>query len=230
MKMLKLTLVAILICLCGSQAFAIPDLYIDGSLATPAAGTNQDLFMYPNGLAYTFTLIAEATPWNDRNTFGYYTDIGTGAMTTAIFDQTAALDVAVGTQTVVDFSGIYQAGFFLFNDLDDDGAYEPGTVGGASNDVILFSERALTLPNPPGSSYQWFRAYNTYGYAHYQFDGLDFYGDYDGLIFIDDDHVTGGNQDHNDMVVGIKAVPEPGTLLLIGLGLTGLGILRRRSK
>lgn len=230
MKIMKLFLMAIMICLCGSQALAIPDLYIDGVLQTPAAGPAQDLFMFPGGLAYTFSLIAEVTPWSDRNTFGYYTDIGTGAMTYTVFDQTQALDVPVGTQTVVDFSGLSQVGFFLFNDLDDDGAYEPGTAPEASNDVILFSERALTLPNPPGSNYQWFRGYNCFGYAHYQFDGLDFYGDYDGLLFIDDDHITGGNQDHNDMVVGIKVVPEPGTLLLIGLGLTGLGILRRRFR
>ena len=51
------------------------------------------------------------------------------------------------------------------------------------------------------------------------------------LPFIDDDHVTGPNWDHNDMVIGVSTVvPEPGTLILLGLGLTGAGLCYRRKR
>lgn len=38
-----------------------------------------------------------------------------------------------------------------------------------------------------------------------------------------------GDFDYNDVVLGAKYVPEPGTYALIGLGLAALGVLRRRK-
>lgn len=44
------------------------------------------------------------------------------------------------------------------------------------------------------------------------------------------DNFSGGDSDFDDIIVAMKPVPEPGTILLLGAGLMGLAGLRRKMK
>ena len=43
-----------------------------------------------------------------------------------------------------------------------------------------------------------------------------------------EDQPCGGDEDFNDFVVEVRAIPEPGTMLLVGAGLTALAAFRSR--
>lgn len=219
--------------LASAHAVGAPNLFVNGSLVaqSPAAGNYSDISLFATG-QLQFTLLFESTSYSNRNTL-YLHNWGSNNVYQTIFDD----NESAGATRSFNLNGQY--GFSLLSDVNDNGNYN----GGSNGDRWLFSDRDYTRPNNlPDDDYQFFRAYNTssFGNANYRFENgnLQFSGDYDFLLFIDDRQDGYGNYDHNDMVVGGRfvtnddpsAVPEPTSLVLLGAGIAAVGAIRRKFR
>jgi len=218
---LILTLILALITL-PATLFAVPTLTVDGSLIAPLAGPSQDLTLTFGSSQQSWSVLWEMSLWRDVNHFGVYDGIGAGTGQTEVFTGTDS----EGLTKTTNFTAGQEYGLYLLNDINNNGQFD-GT------DSYLFSERSLTAGSY-ANEHQWFQVYDVSAYGESDFffntstEDFRHHGDYDYLIFIDDDH-TSANWDHNDMILGVSSpVPEPATIILMGLGMAGLGVYRRR--
>lgn len=174
----------------------------------------------------TFTLIAENGDFAGINNL-IFLDSSDPSLQTPIFF--GADGVGTTRSILFPLGSYYQLS--LLTDFSGNGIYDPSDGDTWLNSIMENSLPDLVYIQP-------FTAYSTYnsGYADYFYDndhggGFNFSGVYDNLIFVEDMTGLNSDRDHDDMVFGItlnrQVVSEPTTLLLLGLGLMGIGALRR---
>ena len=112
-------------------------------------------------------------------------------------------------------------------------------VGGPAKEINISGDFLWGIQPTPGHSwygYTWWSKQSLnespyFGKDHmvtYLVEGL---ADVEGTVWLLfwEDYPCGGDEDFNDFVVQVTAIPEPSTALLLGAGLVAFGLRRRRA-
>ena len=162
-------------------------------------GADMNYVFGNQGALYDFTMLGEFTDDWNVNEVGWY-EVGNPLNRHTIFGANAAVGSTSQVWIPTNF------GFYYLN---------------TENGKTFFTESSL---NTQGHNQQ---------FAAFQYSGYTLLGVED--IFSNVKTRTwapgAGDSDYNDVMFGFRAasVPEPGTLLLVGMGLAGVAAARRRS-
>ena len=190
---------ATIMILAAAPAWAL-SLVLTDNTDTPVGTLMSAELLVRTQDSVAITIIGENTPWSGNNWMGW-THPG-------LRDQNTILRPSLGDGITKKAATTVQFGLFLLNDIN----LGQGNVDSAytvPDDSHLFSQHLLSLPDPPNGGYAWFKMYDVRGlgfrnYRWYDGDGQanDFSGNYDILVFVDDDH-TSPNFDYDDFMGGI---------------------------
>lgn len=168
----------------------------------------------------TAFLFLEQAGFKNSNTFGIYT-----------YDYDVNGEVSA-RDTLQIFSGANSP--FYSNTLTFN--FATGTITTASEAIAMSAHGFGFYLTSPEQTYYSHASLNSDGFDHFlaydtrDSSAWDLFGS-DFVLAIEDFN-GGGDADFNDMVVGISdvaPVPEPGTLILLGVGLLGLAYVKKRQ-